>query len=72
MKYEYDGEKKRLRMIPKSLLVLGVGFEPTKAVDRQIYSLLRLTTSLSQLFNMEPRIGLEPMTCRLQGDCSTN
>ncbi len=29
-------------------MVLGVGFEPTKAGDRQIYSLLRLTTSLSQ------------------------
>ena len=28
--------------------MLGVGIEPTKARGRQIYSLLRLTTSLSQ------------------------
>ena len=58
MKYEYDGEKKRLRINPKSLLVLGVGFEPTKAVDRQIYSLLRLTTSLSQLLIWSHESGL--------------
>ena len=29
-------------------LVLGAGVEPAKAQGRQIYSLLRLTTSLSQ------------------------
>ena len=29
-------------------MVLGAGFEPAKALGRQIYSLLRLTASLSQ------------------------
>ncbi len=29
-------------------MVLGAGFEPAKAVGRQIYSLLRLTASLPQ------------------------
>lgn len=27
---------------------------------------------LFSLLYMEPQIGLEPMTCRLQGGCSTN
>ncbi len=36
-------------------MVLGVGFEPTKALSRQIYSLLRLTASLPQQLNrVEP------------------
>ena len=32
------------------VLVLGVGFEPTEAQGRLIYSQMRLTTSLTQLF----------------------
>ena len=67
------------------LVVLGVGFEPTKAQGRQIYSLMRLTTSLPQHINclalrqaqsirlrrMEPPVGFEPTTHGLQNRCST-
>ena len=50
-------------------MVLGVGFEPTKALSRQIYSLLRLAASLSQhknASNLEPVEGFEPTTYGLQ------
>ncbi len=57
-----------------SSVVEGAGFEPTKRVARQIYSLLPLTTrpSLRGSLRMEPRRGLEPLTYRLQIGCAAN
>gem|GEM_PF-4971474 len=48
-----------------------------KAVGRQIYSLLPLTTrapapNFHLVEKMELATGIGPVTCRLQGGCSTN
>ena len=49
------------------LMVQGEGVEPPKALCRQIYSLLRLTTSLPlHIARLEPMEGIEPTTCGLQ------
>jgi hypothetical protein len=58
-------------------MVGRIGFEPMKAVGRQIYSLLPLTTRAPAHIKrfrgkMELATGIGPVTCRLQGGCSTN
>ena len=50
-------------------VVEGHGFEPWNPKE-QIYSLPRLTTSLS--LHMVPKTGIEPVTYWLQVSCSTN
>ena len=52
-------------------VVEGNGFEPLNPKE-QIYSLPRLTTSLSLHKKVVPEIGLEPTTYWLQVSCSTN
>ena len=54
-------------------MVPGERFELPKAQGRQIYSLMRLTTSLTRLvkYVMEPPAGFEPATPSLPWKCST-
>ena len=50
------------------------GTRTPEGVSQQIYSLPRLTTSVPTQFTtkMEPPVGFEPTTDRLQGGCSTS
>ena len=54
-------------------MVPGERFELPKAQGRQIYSLMRLTTSLTRQIKyvMEPPAGFEPATPSLPWKCST-
>ena len=57
------------RLATRQAMVGRDGFEPSNPKE-QIYSLPRLTTSLSS--RMVPKAGIEPATYWLQVSCSTN
>ena len=61
---------KSVEAIASQIGVVGRG--PAGVEPAANYESAALTTNAQMVKGLEPTIGLEPMTCRLRIDCSTN